>query len=345
MPDRSAISGQAHLLLLLCGLLLLRRRFSVFAAEPLDAAGGIDQLLLAGKEGVAVRADFYVDVAPVRGTGSKCVAARAMHAHLMVCRMNRCLHWISRFLVELFDSKGSPEDSANRHTAIEAVFRAALRWCCTVTTIIGLSIMGFYARYVLPKLIDLAMRNKEMACQRAEWIPHARGDVLEIGIGSGLNLPFYSNEVRRIVGVDPSLELQALARRRLTGGPTNLEFVSQSAELRLPLADGSMDSVVVTWSLCSIENPAKALSEMRRVLKPTGNLIFIEHGRAPESRVAVWQERLTPLWKRVAGGCHLNRKVDHLISGAGFQISELRTFYMKGPRPMTYTYQGIAQLR
>jgi ubiquinone/menaquinone biosynthesis C-methylase UbiE len=205
--------------------------------------------------------------------------------------------------------------------------------------------MGLYAKYVLPKLIDLAMRNKEVTCLREEWIPHARGDVLEIGIGSGLNLPFYSNEVQRIIGVDPSLELQQMARKRLAGGPTNLEFVSQSAELRLPLADGSIDSVVVTWSLCSIENPAIALSEMRRVLKATGSLIFIEHGRARESRVAAWQERLTPLWKRVAGGCHLNRKVDHLISGAGFQISELRTFYMKGPRPMTYTYQGMARPR
>ncbi len=204
--------------------------------------------------------------------------------------------------------------------------------------------MGFYAKYVLPRLIDVAMRNQETARLRAAWIPHARGDVLEVGIGSGLNLPFYSPEVQRVYGVDPSVELGRLARERAAGGSTRVEFLSQSAEEPLPLANASMDTVVLTWTLCSIPNAPNALREMKRVLKPSGRLIFLEHGRAPDPGVAVWQDRLTPFWKRFTGGCHLNRRVDELITEAGFQIADLKTCYLPGPRPMSYTYQGFAQL-
>jgi len=203
--------------------------------------------------------------------------------------------------------------------------------------------MALYARYVLPLIIDLVMRNKESARLRAAWIPHARGQVLEIGIGSGLNLPFYSRQVERIRGVDPSLELQRIARKRLPAG-IQIEFLPQSAEEQLPLADASIDTIVMTWTLCSIANPTKALEQMARVMKPGGQFMFLEHGRAPDSGVVSWQDRLTPYWKRIAGGCHLNRKVDELIVGAGFQITELRTFYLPGPRPIAYTYQGIAQV-
>jgi len=204
--------------------------------------------------------------------------------------------------------------------------------------------MDLYARYVLPRLIDLAMRNKETASLRAEWIPYARGDVLEIGIGSGLNLPFYSPQVQCVYGVDPSVELGQLARTRAAAGSTKVEFLSQSAEDPLPLANASMDTVVITWTLCSIPNAPNALEEMKRVLKPSGRLIFLEHGRAPDPGVVLWQNRLTPFWKRFTGGCHLNRKIDQLISDAGFHITELRTDYLPGPRAMTYTYQGFAQL-
>jgi ubiquinone/menaquinone biosynthesis C-methylase UbiE len=204
--------------------------------------------------------------------------------------------------------------------------------------------MAFYARYVLPRLIDLVMRNRESARLRAAWIPHARGEVLEIGIGSGLNLPFYSPQVEHIRGVDPSLELQRMARKRLPAGRIQIEFLPQSAEEPLPLADASIDTIVMTWTLCSIANAPRALEQMARVIKPGGRLMFLEHGRAPDPGVIAWQERLTPYWKRIAGGCHLNRKVDELITGAGFQITELKTFYLPGPRPMTYTYQGIAQV-
>jgi ubiquinone/menaquinone biosynthesis C-methylase UbiE len=197
---------------------------------------------------------------------------------------------------------------------------------------------------VLPRFIDLSMRNKETARVRADWVPHARGDVLEVGIGSGLNLPFYSSEVHRVYGVEPSPELQKMAHKRTAGQAIRVEFLSQSAEEDLPLSDGSIDTVVITWTLCSIADPLRALQQMKRVLRSSGRLIFVEHGRAPDSAVAAWQDRLTPYWKHVGGGCHLNRKIDDLLRAAGFQIVELKTCYLPGPRPMTYTYQGFAHL-
>jgi SAM-dependent methyltransferase len=203
--------------------------------------------------------------------------------------------------------------------------------------------MNFYAKYVLPRLIDVAMKNKESARLRSEWIPHARGQVLEIGIGSGLNLPFYSPQVERVYGVDPSVELGRLARQRAADTSTKVEFLYQSADEPLPLAKATMDTVVVTWTLCSIPNAPAALQEMKRVLKPGGRLLFLEHGRAPDPGVAVWQDRLTPFWRRFTGGCHLNRKIDALITEAGFRITELRTGYLAGPRPMAYTYQGFGE--
>jgi ubiquinone/menaquinone biosynthesis C-methylase UbiE len=202
--------------------------------------------------------------------------------------------------------------------------------------------MGFYAKYLLPRIIDLAMRNKDCARLRAVWVAKARGEVVELGIGSGLNLPFYSPDARHIYGVDPSLGLQRMARKRVTGR-REVEFLSQSAEERLPLADASVDTVVSTWTLCSIPNVHAALREMNRVLKPDGRLIFVEHGRSSDPRVTAWQDRLNPIWKPMGGGCHLNRKIDELIEAAGFRISDLKTEYLPGPRPMTFTYQGTAE--
>lgn len=204
--------------------------------------------------------------------------------------------------------------------------------------------MGLYAKYVLPRLIDLAMRNKDTTRLRVECLPQARGDVLEIGIGSGLNLRFYSPEVHHVYGVDPSIELQRMAEKRASAVLFDLTFLPQSAEDPLPLADSSIDTVVVTWTLCSIPNPMLALQQMRRALKASGRMIYIEHGRSADSGVRVWQDWITPAWKRIGGGCHLNRKVDDLIKAAGFEISEQKTFYLPGPRPMTYTYQGIARV-
>jgi|SRR5689334_16875394 ubiquinone/menaquinone biosynthesis C-methylase UbiE len=204
--------------------------------------------------------------------------------------------------------------------------------------------MGFYAKYILPRLIDFAMRNKETTCLRAECVPTASGEVLEIGIGSGLNLPFYSSAVRHVYGVDPSIELQKIAIKKLSAMPFAVTFLQQSAEGPIPLADSSIDTIVMTWSLCSIADPAAALQQMRRVLRPNGRMIYVEHGRSPDTRVMTWQDRITPVWKRFTGGCHLNRKIDDLISAAGFRITQQKVFYMPGPRPMTYTYEGVARI-
>ena len=205
--------------------------------------------------------------------------------------------------------------------------------------------MGFYAKHVLPRSIDLAMRNRETTRLRADWLPRARGNVLEVGIGSGLNLPFYSSDVQHVYGVDPSPELGEMARKRAAAVPLQVDLFLQPAESPLPLGEASIDTIILTWTLCSITNTREALLEMKRVLKRDGSLLFVEHGRSPEPTVLRWQNRLTPFWKRVTGGCHLNRKIDELIEAAGFQITDLKTFYMPGPRPMTYTYQGSARRR
>src|SRR5258708_17926240 len=152
------------------------------------------------------------------------------------------------------------------------------------------------------------MRNKDTARLRAECVPRACGEVVEIGIGSGLNLPFYSSDVQHVYGVDPSLELQQMARKRAAMGPIKVEFISRSAEGPFPLATASIDTVVVTWTLWSIPDASQALREMKRILKPSGHLIFVEHGRSGDPDVVVWQDRVTPLWKPICSGCHLNRQ-------------------------------------
>ncbi|HYV56817.1 MAG TPA: class I SAM-dependent methyltransferase [Candidatus Nitrosopolaris sp.] len=203
--------------------------------------------------------------------------------------------------------------------------------------------MGIYAKYVLPHIIDIVMRNKDATRLRASWIPKARGRVLELGVGSGLNLSFYTPDVTRIFAVDPSRELQSMARERAAKTHLEVEFLTQSAEEPLPLEARSIDTVVTTWTLCSIPHAVAALRQARRVLKPEGRLIFVEHGRAPDPGVVAWQDRITPLWRYIGGGCHLNRGIEHIIGQAGFRIAQLETGYLPGPRPMTFTYQGYAQ--
>ncbi len=186
------------------------------------------------------------------------------------------------------------------------------------------------------------MRNKDTARLRAEWLPHARGDVLEVGIGSGLNLPFYSSQVQHVYGLDPSIELLRMARAKVVSTPFDVEFFTQSAEEPLPLPEASIDTAVVTWTLCSIPNAPAALQQIKRVLKTDGFLIFLEHGRAPDPGVARWQDRLTPPWRRIAGGCHLNRKIDDLMTSNGFRIDRLQAGYIPGPRILTFLYEGTA---
>jgi ubiquinone/menaquinone biosynthesis C-methylase UbiE len=200
---------------------------------------------------------------------------------------------------------------------------------------------NLYSRYLLPKLINLAMSREDAARLRAAHIPAARGVVLEPGIGSGLNIPFYTSAVTKLYGIDPSTELLALAREKADAAPFPIQLINGSAE-RVPLPDESIDTVVITWSLCSIDAVAAALREMRRVLKPGGILIFVEHGLSPDPQVEKWQNRLTPFWRPWTGGCHLNRKIDDLVRDAGFAISDLRREYVPGPRPLTFMYEGIA---
>ena len=202
--------------------------------------------------------------------------------------------------------------------------------------------MGIYARHVLPRLIDLVMRNKADTAERARLVPQARGRVLEVGFGSGLNLPFYGPAVERLYAVDPSWEMWRLAARRLATTPVRVEFISASAE-HIPLPGSSVDDVVMTWTACSIPDVALALSELLRVLRPQGRLLFVEHGRSPDPRVRAWQERINPLWRRLAGGCNLNRTIDNLLVGAGFRLAAIERGYNPGPRPLTYLYKGIAE--
>lgn len=202
--------------------------------------------------------------------------------------------------------------------------------------------MSVYARYVLPRLIDLAMRSKADAAERAKLIPLASGVVLEVGIGSGLNLPFYGPRVERLYGLDPSRELWTLARRRLQEVRFPVEFLLASGE-GIPLEDTAVDTVVTTWTLCSIPDAGRALREIRRVLRPEGCLIFVEHGLAPDRGVEAWQARLNPLWRRVAGGCNLNRRIDALIADAGLLLAEIERGYGGGPKPMAYLYRGMAR--
>jgi ubiquinone/menaquinone biosynthesis C-methylase UbiE len=201
--------------------------------------------------------------------------------------------------------------------------------------------MGFYSKWIIPRLIDLAMRNRRLGAYRRRTIEAARGFVLEIGVGSGLNLPLYGSAVDRVCALDPSPELLRVAEKRASDSAMPVSLLRASAE-HLPFADASFDTVVTTWTLCSIPDPLMALSEMRRVLKPCENLVFVEHGLSPEPAVARWQQRLTPCWKHLSGGCHLDRKMDELIRAAGFHLDAIETGYMKGPKVGTFMYQGRA---
>jgi ubiquinone/menaquinone biosynthesis C-methylase UbiE len=204
--------------------------------------------------------------------------------------------------------------------------------------------MGFYQDYILPYLINLAMRRQDFAPYRERVLADAQGRVLEVGIGPGLNLPFYAQRAQQVIGLDPSPRLLAMARRAGRGTDSAIELIEGSAEA-VPLDDRSVDTVVTTWTLCSIPDAPRALAEMRRVLRPGGRLLFVEHGLAPDPKVRWWQDRITPAWKRVAGGCHLNRAIAQLIEEAGFQFERLDTGYMRGPKPMTFMYEGRARPR
>lgn len=202
--------------------------------------------------------------------------------------------------------------------------------------------MGFYATQVLPRLIDKACGIREIDGLRSRVAAGLTGDVLEIGFGSGLNLPHLPAAVDRLLAVDPVVTGRRLARTRLHRCPVPVSFVESEGD-GLALADASVDSALSTFTLCTIPDVAAALREVRRVLKPGGALHFLEHGRSPEPRVARWQRRLTPIQRRVAGGCHFDREIARLVGDAGFELDQLENRYLSGPKTPGYLYLGVAR--
>jgi ubiquinone/menaquinone biosynthesis C-methylase UbiE len=202
--------------------------------------------------------------------------------------------------------------------------------------------MNLYRRVIFPQLLDLALSGERMERYRRQLLAHVQGAVLEIGFGTGLNLPCYPEHIRKITGVDPNPGMGSLARRRIASSPIAVDWQVADAQ-ELPFPSQSFDSVVSTWTLCSIPNVAKALGEIRRVLRAGGKLFFLEHGLSEDPQVQRWQNCLNPIQKVIADGCNLNRDMARLIQGAGFRFEQLERFYMPDqPRFIGYTYQGIA---
>ncbi len=203
--------------------------------------------------------------------------------------------------------------------------------------------MGFYDKYILPHFLNCACGSKPINYQREKVVPMAEGLVLEIGIGSGLNIPFYeSARVKKLYGLDPSPELNELAKKVAVAHQIPVEFILAGAE-SIPLPDDHVDTIMVTYTLCTIPDVSAANREMRRVLKPGGRMIFCEHGVAPDKNVAIWQDRINPLWGKLAGGCNLNRDIPGLITEAGFSIQSMEQMYLPGtPKFAGYNYWGTA---
>jgi SAM-dependent methyltransferase len=205
-------------------------------------------------------------------------------------------------------------------------------------------IMGLYARYIGPKFVSCLCSMEDVTAERERIIPLARGVVLEIGMGAGLNLPFYNpDQVTKVIGVDPNQAFLRLGEARQQASPVPLEIIRAPAEA-LPLEAASVDTVVITYTLCSVDDPEQALREVRRVLKPGGKVLLLEHGLSPEPGVARWQHRLNPIWKSLAVGCNLTRPVSELLKRTGFDIQDIEEYYLGGaPRIVGFHCSGIAQ--
>lgn len=199
-----------------------------------------------------------------------------------------------------------------------------------------------YDRHVLPTLLDFACGMKAINRQRQKVVPKATGLVLEIGIGTGLNMRHYdAAKVEKIIGLDPAMQMHRLAKKRIDQTGLSVELMGLPAE-KIPLPDASIDTIVMTYTLCTIPEPVQALKEMRRVLKPGGKLLFCEHGAAPDEKVRNTQNRLQPVWGKLAGGCHLNRDIPALLREGGFLVDDIETMYVPGPKAFTYNYWGQA---
>lgn len=204
--------------------------------------------------------------------------------------------------------------------------------------------MSLWADHVLPHLIEKACRSTAILEERKRWVPRAYGDVLELGVGSGLNLAFYdASSVAKVTGIDPSAPLLARAARRATTAPVAVELVRGHAE-HLPFPDRTFDSAVITYSLCSVDDPGGALAELRRVLRPGGELVFVEHGLARDAATRRWQHWLTPVWRRIGGGCHLDRDIPAILRDAGFLSDDLHADYADGARWLSFTFEGTARV-
>jgi ubiquinone/menaquinone biosynthesis C-methylase UbiE len=203
--------------------------------------------------------------------------------------------------------------------------------------------MSFYDKYILPSFLNCACGSKPIKYQRSKVVPMAEGVVLEAGIGSGLNIPYYdSTKISAIIGLDPSEELNNMAKKVAADKSLEVDFILGSAEA-IPLPDNHVDSVLVTYTMCTIPDALSANKEMRRVLKPGGKMIFCEHGLAPDEGVAKWQARIDPYWGKIAGGCHLNRDIPQLIRSAGFNIQSMEQMYLPStPKFAGYNYWGVA---
>ena len=203
--------------------------------------------------------------------------------------------------------------------------------------------MGFYARHILPCLLDSAMSTKPITYQRKKVVPRAQGRVLEIGFGAGHNLPYYDpSKVERLWALEPAAEMRARAAARVAASPIPIEFLDLPGE-QIPLDADSVDTILITYTLCTIPDVMRALDGMRRVLKPAGTMIFCEHGEAPDESVRRWQRRLTPIWKGIGGGCHVGRPIPKLIQDAGFKVLDMQTMYLPGtPHFAGFNYWGSA---
>jgi len=203
--------------------------------------------------------------------------------------------------------------------------------------------MNLYNKYVLPKVVNWACGQKPNRLQRMKVVPLATGKVLEIGIGSGLNLPFYNPKtVKHLTAIDPYTEMWDVHQFDTSALPFDFEFVKAFAE-DIPADNNSFDTIVVTYTLCTILEVQKALEEGRRILKPNGRLIFCEHGKAPDKKVEYWQNRINPIWKRLGGGCNLNRDIPKIINDNGFEIHHMETMYIPGWKPASFNFWGTAK--
>ena len=203
--------------------------------------------------------------------------------------------------------------------------------------------MSLYDKYILPKFLNCACGSKPIQYQRKKVVPHAEGIVLEVGIGSGLNLPFYDKlKISQIWGLDPSEELSVMARKTAEEEGLSVNFISSGAE-EIPLPDNHFDTVLITYTMCTIPEVVRANIEIKRVLKNTGKLIFCEHGIAPDANIVKWQSRIDPFWGKIAGGCHINRNIPSILEDSGFKIIELDQMYLPStPKIAGYNYWGFA---